>query len=256
MHENSLVHVVADAAQQRIALRSLLHSVGYDANLHASAEEFIESLATRPSSPCCVITDVRLPGRSGIDLQRYLSGLRNSPPVIMMTSDPDVQLSVACMKAGAIDFLTKPLRVQDVLKAVTEALELDRKRRAAASILSVLESRFELLSARERQVMVLVTSGKMNKQVATLLHLSEVTVKIHRGSVMKKMAAASLADLVKMAQVLFPAIAGITSTGEISPSTPCSEAPSLTGHEWLRSLMPRENSDGRGLTQALSNTAA
>jgi len=120
-----------------------------------------------------------------------------------MTGVPDVQMSVKCMKAGAIDFLTKPLRDQEILDAVTEALESDRRRRAAADIVSTLESRFQLLSPRER-VMALVTSGKMNKQVATALALSEVTVKIHRGSVMKKMAAGSLVDLVKMAQVLAP----------------------------------------------------
>jgi FixJ family two-component response regulator len=202
MQENALVHVVDHDARQRIALSRLLRSVGYDTSLYASADEFIE--AKRPDNPSCVVTDVRLPGRSGLDLQHSLSGLRNSPPVILMTAAPDVQMSVKCMKAGAIDFLTKPLRDQDVLDAVAEALESDRKRRAASTIIFALETRFEQLSRRERQVMALVTTGKMNKEVATALALSEVTVKIYRGSVMKKMAAASLADLVKMAQVLEP----------------------------------------------------
>jgi FixJ family two-component response regulator len=200
--ENAVVHIVDHDAHSRIALSRLLRSVGYDTNLYASADEFIE--AERPDNSGCVVTDVRLPGRSGLDLQHYLSGLRNSPPVILMTGVPDVQMSVKCMKAGAIDFLTKPIRDQEVLDAVAEALESDRKRRATASIVLALESRFERLSPRERQVMALVTTGKMNKQVATALALSEITVKIHRGSVMKKMAAASLADLVRMAQVLEP----------------------------------------------------
>jgi len=203
--ENALVHVVDYDAQQRITLSRLLHSVGYDTSLYASADEFIESAATQVNDRLsCVITDIRLPGLSGLGLQHHLAESRHSPPVIFMTSVPDVQMSVKCMKAGAIDFLTKPLLDQEILDAVAEALQSDRRRRAAANVVSMLESRFQRLSPRERQVMALVTSGKMNKQVARILALSEVTVKIHRGSVMKKMAAGSLVDLVKMAQVLAP----------------------------------------------------
>ena len=200
MREDEMVHIVDGDATYRIALSRLLRSVGYTAHLYASAEEFIET--SRPGGPRCVMTEVRLQGFSGLELQQRLRGQADSPPVIVMTGFGDIQMSVQCMKAGAIDFLTKPFRDQEVIDAVATALQCDRQQRAASDEIASLGARFERLSKRERQVMTLVTSGKMNKQVADLLELSEVTVKIHRGSAMKKMGAESLADFAVMAHRL------------------------------------------------------
>ncbi len=200
MREDETVHIVDSDPTHRIALGRLLRSLGYTAHLYASAEEFIET--SWPDGPRCVMTEVRLQGFSGLELQQRLRAQADSPPLIVMTGFGDIQMSVQCMKAGAIDFLTKPLRDQEVIDAVATALNCDKRQRAAADEISCLWARFAHLSKRERQVMTLVTSGKMNKQVADLLELSEVTVKIHRGSAMKKMGAESLADFAVMAHRL------------------------------------------------------
>jgi FixJ family two-component response regulator len=200
MLEQETIHVVESGSGQRIALGRLLRSVGYETRLYASAEEFVET--SRTDEPGCVITEVRLQGGSGLELQRHLRALPYAPPVIVMTGFADVQMAVQCMKAGALDFLTKPLREQDLLDAVAAALKIDRKQRAAANRVSSLQSRFERLTPRERQVMTLATSGKLNKQIAEILEVSEVTVKIHRSAAMRKMEAQTLADWVVMAFLL------------------------------------------------------
>jgi FixJ family two-component response regulator len=200
MLEQETVDVVDSDSGQRIAFGRLLRSVGYETRLYASAEEFIET--RRPDASGCVITEVRLQGGSGLELQRHLRGLAYAPPVIVITGFADVQMAVQCMKAGALDFLTKPVREQDLLDAVAAALKTDRTQRAAADRVASLQSRFERLSPREQQVMSLVTSGKLNKQIAEILEVSEVTIKIHRGAAMRKMAAQTLADLVVMAFLL------------------------------------------------------
>jgi FixJ family two-component response regulator len=200
MREDETVHIVDSDPAHRIALGRLLRSVGYAAHLYASAEEFIEM--SWPDGPRCVMTEVRLQGFSGLELQQRLRALVDSPPLIVMTGFGDIQMSVQCMKAGAIDFLTKPFRDQEVIDAVATALQCDKEQRAASDEIACLRARFARLSNRERQVMTLVTSGKINKQVADLLELSEVTVKIHRGSAMKKMDAESLADFAVMAHRL------------------------------------------------------
>jgi len=150
----------------------------------------------------CLVLDVRLPGVGGLEFQTELAKANIHMPIIFMTGHGDIPMSVRAMKAGAIDFLTKPFRDQDMLDAVTKALESDRKRRESAAAISDLKARFELLTPREREVMGLVTAGLMNKQIAAETELAEITVKIHRGHVMKKMAARSLADLVRMAESL------------------------------------------------------
>jgi FixJ family two-component response regulator len=200
MLEQETVHVVESDGGQRIVLGRLLRSVGYEIRLYASAEEFIET--GRTDEPGCVITEIRLQGGSGLEVQRHLRALPYAPPVIVMTAFADVQMSVQCMKAGAVDFLTKPVREQDLLDAVAAALKTDRRQRAAANRVASLQSRFERLTPRERQVMTLVTCGKLNKQIAERLEVSEVTVKIHRSAAMRKMAAPTLADLVVMAFLL------------------------------------------------------
>ena len=162
--------------------------------------EFLE--ARRIDAPGCIVLDVRLPGVSGLDLQSKLADLEIRLPVILMTGHGDIPMTVRAMKAGAVDFLAKPFRDQDMIDAVSTAIERDRQRRDADSEVAEIRDRFATLSPREQQVMALVTAGKMNKQVAGALGLSEITVKIHRGSAMRKMNARSLADLVRMAETL------------------------------------------------------
>jgi len=198
--EEAIVYIVDDDALLRDALSRLFRSVGLQAKLFGSAQEFLQSKLAETAS--CLVLDVRLPGVSGLDFQTELAKANIHMPIIFMTGHGDIPMSVRAMKAGAIDFLTKPFRDQDMLDAVTMALERDRKRRENERAKSDLRTRFETLTPREREVMVLVTAGLMNKQIAVEINLAEITVKIHRGHVMKKMAARSLADLVRMAEIL------------------------------------------------------
>ena len=200
MSGKSVVHVIDDDASLQSALASLLRSVGIDALTYSSARDFIA--AARPDAPGCIVLDVRLPGMSGIDFQEQLAGLGIQLPVVLMTGYGDIPMSVRAMKAGAIDFLSKPFRDQDMLDAVSAAIERDRERRAADGKVAALRDRFATLSPREQEVMLLVTAGRLNKQVAGDLGLSEITVKIHRGAAMRKMGAKTLADLVRMAESL------------------------------------------------------
>jgi len=200
------VIIVDDDAAVRGSLDSLFRSVGHETRLFASPAELLGSAL--PQGPGCIVLDVRLPGVSGLDLQGHLKRQRIDFPIIFMTGHGDVPMSVRAMKAGAVDFLSKPFRDQDMLDAVTTALDRDARRLVEAAAKENLRSQYETLSAREREVMGYVTAGLMNKQVAGLIGLSEITVKIHRGNVMRKMGVKSLADLVRKAEAL-----GISQTG-------------------------------------------
>jgi FixJ family two-component response regulator len=195
-----LVHIIDDDEGVRNGLASLIRSVGNDARIYGSAAEFLR--ADLPAVPSCLLLDVRLPEVNGLDFQDSLRRHRVCLPVILMTGYGDIQMSVRGMKAGAVDFLTKPVRHQDLLDAVTTALSRDRERRREDTEISAIRQRRATLTRRELEVFGLVTTGKMNKQIAGDLQLSEITVKIHRGSMMKKMGARTLADLVKMAELL------------------------------------------------------
>jgi FixJ family two-component response regulator len=198
--EEPIVYVVDDDASVRDALRSLFRSVGLRVEVFGSAPEFLQSKL--PDVASCLILDIRLPRLSGLDFQVDLARAGIHIPIIFMTGHGDIPMTVRAMKAGAVDFLTKPFRDQDMLDAVAAAIERDRNSRDEAKILSDLHAHFGTLTAREREVMALVTAGLMNKQVAAEIGIAEITVKIHRGQIMRKMAAKSLADLVKMAQTL------------------------------------------------------
>lgn len=200
MTQSGLVHIIDDDEALRESLESLVRSVGHQARLYGSAAEFLGS--DLPDEPSCLLLDVRLPGANGLDFQASLQDLKIFMPVILMTGYGDIQMSVRGMKAGAIDFLTKPFRHLDVLEAVAAALVKDRARRVETDEVSTIRQRYLKLTPRERQVLELVTAGKLNKQTASELGISEVTVKIHRGAAMKKMQAESLADAVKMTEVL------------------------------------------------------
>ena len=200
MSDAAIVHILDDDESMRRSLLGLLHSMDLVARAHPSVDAFLA--ADRPDAPGCLILDVRLPGISGLDFQSRLADLGIRLPVILITGHADVPMSVRGMKGGAVDFLTKPFRDQDMFEAVTIAINRDRARRAAAAVDNRYRDKFATLTPREQQVMTLVTAGKMNKQVAGELGLSEVTVKIHRGSAMRKMGARTLADLVRMAEAL------------------------------------------------------
>lgn len=201
MADAPIVHIIDDDASLREALDSLFRSTGHNTRQYDSVAAFMDALPARGAGGCLVL-DVRLPGMSGLDFQQRLEELGVALPVVLMTGHGDIPMTVRAMKAGAVDFLAKPFRDQEMLDAVATALERDRARRDEGGKADALRAAFATLSPRERQVMALVTAGKMNKQVAGDLNLSEITVKIHRGSAMRKMGAKTLADLVRMAEAL------------------------------------------------------
>ena len=198
--EQGVVFVIDDDALLRDALSRLFRSIGLQVVTFASASEFLNH-KLQPS-PSCLVLDVRLPGLSGIDFQRELAKADIDIPIVFMTGHGDIPMSVRAMKAGAIEFLPKPFRDQDILDAVQEGLARDRTRRKRAIDISKLKNSYDSLTEREQEVMTLVASGLMNKQIAANLSVSEVTVKFHRSNVMRKMKAKSLAELVRMAESL------------------------------------------------------
>jgi FixJ family two-component response regulator len=198
--ESPIVYIIDDDAVMREALSSLFRSVNLQARVFSSAPELLQgSLVDRPS---CLVLDIRLPGVSGLEFQAELVKAGIHIPIIFMTGHGDIPMTVQAMKAGAVDFLEKPFRHQEMLHAVGLAIERDRKRRENQKTLSELQARFESLTPRERDVIGLITAGLMNKQVAGEMGVTEMTVKIHRGHIMRKMQARSLADLVRMAEAL------------------------------------------------------
>jgi FixJ family two-component response regulator len=196
----AIVYIIDDDPSIQEMLSSLFRSIGLRVEVFGSAQELLQSKL--PEIAGCLVLDVRLPGLSGFDLQAELAKANIQTPIVFMTGHGDISMSVRAMKAGAVDFLTKPFRDQDLLDAVTAAIERDQKRRQYEKDVSDLRIRFESLTPRERQVMSFVTAGLMNKQTAAEMGKSEITVKIHRGNVMRKMGATSLADLVRMAETL------------------------------------------------------
>jgi len=194
------VHIVDDDTLVRESIADLLRSLNYQVALYRSAAEFLAN--TLSEAPACLVVDVRLPGTSGLELQDYLARVNIRLPVILMTGFADIPMSVRGMKAGAIDFLTKPIRDQDLIDAVAAAIRSDQDHRRHMAEIGELQQRYGLLTPRERQVVALVASGLMNKQVASELSISEVTVKMHRGSAMRKLGAKSVARLARMAEVL------------------------------------------------------
>ena len=200
VESEAIVFVVDDDPSVRKALSNLFRSVGLRAEVFGSARELLES--ELPEVASCLVLDIRLPGPSGLDFQAELAKANIQIPIIFMTGHGDIPMTVKAMKAGAVDFLTKPFRDQDMLDAVAIAIERDRTRRKGEKIVAELRAVFETLTARERDVLALVASGLMNKQIAAEIGLAEITVKIHRGHIMRKMGAKSLADLVRMAEML------------------------------------------------------
>ena len=197
---DAVVYIVDDDATVRETLSSLVRSTGFGVALFASGREFLQSALK--DVPSCLILDVRLPGFGGLDLQAELERSNNPIPIIFITGFGDIPMSVQAMKGGAVDFLTKPFRDQDLLDAISSALDLDQRRRQQEAHLADVRLRFDSLTERERQVMILATDGLMNKQIAAEMDLSEVTVKFHRGNLVKKMGGRSLPDLVRMAEAL------------------------------------------------------
>ena len=198
--EEPIIFVVDDDEPVREALRNLLRSVGMRVEMFGSAAELLRGKF--PDVASCLVLDVRLPGLSGLDFQAELAKANIRIPIIFMTGHGDIPMSVKAMKAGAIDFLTKPFRDQDILDAVIKALERDQKRRDSENAVSGLRILFDSLTSREREVMTHVADGLMNKQIATKFGITEITVKVHRGHLMRKMKARSLIDLLGMADLL------------------------------------------------------
>jgi FixJ family two-component response regulator len=200
MTDEPTIIVVDDDPGIRESLHGLLRSVGLQVKALASVPEFLKE--GRPEGPACLVLDVRLPGRSGLDFQRDLSAANVHLPIIFITGYGDIPMSVQAIKGGAIEFLTKPFRDQELLDAIQLGLARDRAWLEEAKVMAALRSRFETLTPREREVMALVVTGRLNKQIAYDIGISEITVKVHRGQVMRKMNAASLPDLARMADKL------------------------------------------------------
>jgi FixJ family two-component response regulator len=198
--DQSIVFVVDDDESMRRALSNLLQSVGLQVEVFGSAPELMRR--SLPDVASCLVLDVRLPGLSGLDFQSELAKANIHIPIVFMTGHGDIPMSVMAMKAGAVDFLSKPFRQQEMLHAVAEAIGRDRKRRKDERILSDARTLFDTLTPREREVLSLVSAGLMNKQIAAEIGIAEITVKIHRGHVMKKMGTRSLADLVRLSEIL------------------------------------------------------
>jgi FixJ family two-component response regulator len=195
-----VIFVVDDDPSVRDALEDLLSTAGLEVRTFASTQEFLQS--TKPDTPGCLVLDLKMPGMSGLDFQRELIEAKSPLPIIFITGHGDVATSVQAMKAGAIEFLTKPFLDRDLLDAIQRGLEIDRERRRATAAVQELRERFGALTERQREIMALVVSGRANKQIAAELDLSEITVKVHRGRVMRQMQATSLAELVRMADKL------------------------------------------------------